>query len=180
MTIEKQSEETFARQAIVSRFVVGAALLTAGYLLGRATGSVILYAIYAASLVAIAYADVRERRVPNLIVYPAIVLALGVALAYPDWWRNLLGGAAAALLLTIPVFLYGPEKAGMGDVKLAFLVGLILGISPHLYWALFIAFATAALVGGVGILLGRLERRSTLPFAAFLALGTIVVLVLRT
>ena len=176
---EQQQEKSASRQAMACEAVLGTGLLAVGYLLGGVTGRIILHSIYAGCLLAISYTDVHERRVPNIVVYPAIGLALGVALAHPDWWRYLLGGAAAALLLTIPVFVYGPEKAGIGDVKLAFLVGLILGLSASLYWALLVAFAAAALVGGVGILLRRLHRKSTMPFGAFLAMGTMLVLFLR-
>jgi len=177
---EEQPKQSATRQAMACRAVLGTGVLAAGYLLGAATGWIILQAIYAGCLLAISYTDVRERRVPNIIVYPAIGLALGAALAHPDWWRYLLGGAAAALLLTIPVFIYGPERAGMGDIKLGFFVGSILGFSLYLYWALFVAFAAAALVGGIGILLRRLHRKSTLPFGAFLAMGTLVILLLRS
>lgn len=179
MTIGERSEEPLSWQAMAWRVVLAAALLATGYLLGTVRGLMILEAAYAVSLLAIAYKDVHERRVPNLIVYPAIALALGATPTHPDWWRYLLGGAVAATVLTIPVFIYGPEKAGIGDVKLAFLAGLILGFSLHLYWAFFIAFAAGALAGGLGILLGKLQRKSTLPFGAFLALGTLLVLFLR-
>lgn len=176
---EDQQKQSAARQAMACRAVLGTGLLAAGYLLGATTGWITLQAIYAGCLLAISYTDVRERRVPNIVVYPAIVLALGAVLAHPDWWRYILGGAVAALLLAIPVFIYGPERAGIGDVKLAFFVGLILGCSAHLYWALVIGFASGALAGGIGILLGRLHRKSTLPFGTFLALGTLLVLLLR-
>ncbi len=176
---EGQAKGFLTRQAVACRAVLGASLFATGYLLGSAAARILLGVVYGACLLAVALTDVRERRVPNVIVYPAVVLALGAALAQPDWWRYLLGGAVAALLLTIPIFIYGPERAGMGDVKLAFLVGLILGFSAHLYWALIIGFGSGALAGGIGILLGRLHRKSTLPFGTFLALATLLVVLLR-
>lgn len=178
MGTEEEPKKSANRQAMACRAALGAALLGSGYLLAAGTGRIVLHAIYAGCLLAISYTDVRERRVPNIVVYSAIGLALGATLTYPDWWRYLVGGAAAALLLTIPVFIYSPERAGIGDVKLAFFVGLILGFSMHLYWALLIGFASGAVGGGIGILLGRLNRKSTLPFGAFLAMGTLVILLL--
>lgn len=179
MASDEQSKETTNARAVAWRAALGIGLLLSGYLLAGTTGRTVVHAIYAVVLLAIAYTDIRQHRVPNVIIYPAIAFACGVAFTYPDWWKNFLGGVAAALLLTVPVFIYGPERAGIGDIKLGFFVGAILGFSLYLYWALFVAFAAAALVGGIGILLRRLHRKSTLPFGAFLGLGTTVVLFLR-
>jgi prepilin signal peptidase PulO-like enzyme (type II secretory pathway) len=178
MAIEEQPEKTISALAIAWRVALGIALLATGYLLAGTVPRSLLHGIYAVVLLTIVYTDIRQHRVPNLVVYPAIVFACGVALSHPEWWKNLLGGVVAAILLTIPVFIYGPERAGIGDIKMALFMGLILGFSMNLYWALLIAFAAGALVGGIGILLGKLHRKSTLPFAAFLGLGTIVVLFL--
>jgi len=92
----------------------------------------------------------------------------------PGWQTGLLGGMASALLLTIPVFIYGSEQAGIGDVKLAFFIGLIFGLSTALFYTLLIAFGAAAIIGFVGILLRKLHRKSLLPFGTFLALAAIV------
>ena len=62
-------------------------------------------------------------------------------------------------------------------MKLAFFIGLIFGFSMTLYWALFVGFGSAALVGLVGILLRKMSRKSLLPFGSFLALGAIAFLI---
>ena len=139
----------------------------------------VLWGGYVAVLIAIGYKDFRERRIPNRLVYPAILVALGAMFHFPGWQSALLGGAVAALFLALPVVILGPSRAGVGDVKLALFVGLILGYSYALYGAMFIAFGGAALVGLVGIALRMLTRRSLLPFGVFLAIGTIIMLVLQ-
>jgi prepilin signal peptidase PulO-like enzyme (type II secretory pathway) len=96
---------------------------------------------------------------------------------FPGWGRALLGGAVAALVFIIPVFIYGPERAGIGDVKLAFFIGLIFGFSLTLYWAFLVGLGSAALVGLVGIFLRKMSRKSLLPFGSFLALGAIAFLI---
>ena len=149
-------------------------LMAIGYLAATLLPSLLLRLGYAGVMAAASYVDLRERRIPNRIMYPSIAFALGAAGIYPGWLSGLAGGAAAGLVLTIPVLVYGPERAGIGDVKLALFVGLVLGLNASLYNAIFIAFASAALVGVVGILLGRLHLRSPLPFGPFLSLGAIL------
>jgi leader peptidase (prepilin peptidase)/N-methyltransferase len=132
----------------------------------------VLYIIYGAILASVAYFDIRERRVPNRISYPAILFALGAVRAAPGGWREaLLGAVVAAVALLVPVLVYGVQRAGIGDVKLALFIGLILGFSPALFWAALVAFASAASAGLIGILLGKLTFKSSLAFGPFMALG---------
>jgi leader peptidase (prepilin peptidase)/N-methyltransferase len=80
----------------------------------------------------------------------------------------LAGSAAGALLL--PVALARPAGLGMGDVKLAVLLGLYLGaaVAP----ALLVAFGGGALLGlGLVVRHGLAARARAVPFAPFLALG---------
>lgn len=159
------------------RLAAGGVLAVVSYL---AAGFLPPYAFYLAYIVvfsAVAYSDFRERRIPNRIIYPAILVALGAGFRFPGWGSALLGGAVAALIFIIPVFIYGPERAGIGDVKLAFFIGLIFGFSMTLYWALLVGFGSAALVGLVGILLRKMGRKSLLPYGSFLALGAIALLI---
>jgi prepilin signal peptidase PulO-like enzyme (type II secretory pathway) len=126
---------------------------------------------YATFLIAIAAYDVRRRRIPNAAVYPAIAIALVVALIRPDghWWSFLLAGLAAGAFL-IALSTISPGAMGGGDIKLAVLIGLVAGW-PGVLVAVFVAFAVGAGVGLLLIALGRLGRRDPLPFAPALAVG---------
>jgi prepilin signal peptidase PulO-like enzyme (type II secretory pathway) len=161
-----------ALQLAAGGVLVGASYLAAGFLPPYA-----FYLTYLVALTAVAYNDLRERRIPNHIIYPAILMALGAMFHFPGWGRALLGGAVAALVFIIPVFIYGPERAGIGDVKLAFFIGLIFGFSMTLLWALLVGSGSAALVGLAGIVLRKMSRKSLLPFGSFLALGAIALLI---
>lgn len=173
----------FTRESAL-KLVAAGALVVASYLAADLFPRNVFYIAYIISLTSVAYSDFRERRIPNRIIYPAILVALGAMFHhFPDWGRfpgwgiALLGGVAAALVFIVPVLIYGPERAGMGDVKLAFFIGLIFGFSMTLYWALFVGFGSAALVGLVGILLRKMSRKSLLPFGSFLALGAVALLI---
>ncbi len=126
---------------------------------------------FVAILIAIAGIDLEHRIVPNRIVAPAAVWALAAAafVASDELPELAIAGAAAFLLLLIAAVAY-PAGMGMGDVKLAGMMGLYLGaaVAP----ALLAAFATGALVG-IGIMAreGAAGRKKGIPFAPFLALG---------
>jgi leader peptidase (prepilin peptidase)/N-methyltransferase len=127
-------------------------------------------------LVAISVVDIEERRIPNIIVLPATG---GVLLAhlvlYPERYAEwLLASAGAALFLLLPLLFY-PAGMGLGDVKLALLLGAALGqgVIPAMTLAVFAAFlfALAVLVRG-----GPAARKTAIPFGPFLAFGALVVL----
>ena len=90
--------------------------------------------------------DVRERRIPNLLTGPALVLALGGHLVFGGW-GGLLGSAAAGLLagaLLLLFFMAG--GMGAGDVKLMAAVGCLVGLPP-LGLVLFATAVCGALFG---------------------------------
>jgi leader peptidase (prepilin peptidase)/N-methyltransferase len=127
------------------------------------------------TLVPVALIDLDHHIIPNRILAPAalLALALGSVLDPSGEPERLVAGAAAGGLLLIAAVAY-PQGMGMGDVKLAAVLGLILGreVAPAMFAALILA-----IVVGV-VLLARAapaERRSTgVPFGPFLAGGALV------
>ncbi len=128
---------------------------------------------YLALLAYVSYTDIRWRIIPNRVMYPALLVALAAMFVSPGWQAGLLGAAIAGGVFLLPVFLYGPERAGMGDVKLALLIGLVVGF-PSVVYALFATFALAALFSLAGLLSGKLSRRTAIPYGPFLAIGGVV------
>jgi leader peptidase (prepilin peptidase) / N-methyltransferase len=126
---------------------------------------------FAATLVTVAAIDLEHRIVPNRIVVPAAVFAVAAAVfVEPSQIPNLLtaGGIAFAALL-VAALAY-PAGMGMGDVKLAGVMGLYLGaaVAP----ALLAAFAVGAAVGVVILAReGATARKKGVPFAPFMAIG---------
>ncbi|HET7572254.1 MAG TPA: A24 family peptidase [Gaiellaceae bacterium] len=122
----------------------------------------------AAVLAWIAAIDVRRRIVPNRIVLPAAAAVLALrTLAHPSPVWFLAGLGAAGFLLAAA--LARPGAMGMGDVKLALLIGFAAG--PDVVLALLVACCAGALPGLWLALRGRAVRGATIPFAPFLALG---------
>ncbi len=131
-------------------------------------------AIFCSALVVVTGTDLTHRVVPNRVVLPATVLVLGLMTAddpSPEW---AIAGAGAFLFMFVAALAY-PSGLGMGDVKLAFLMGAALGGTVPV--ALFVGMI-AALVPAVFLLIrhGSKARKMAIPFAPFLALGSVVAL----
>jgi leader peptidase (prepilin peptidase)/N-methyltransferase len=128
-------------------------------------------------LVPIALIDLECKLIPNAITLPAAVAAVtvGVVLDPGHVPEQLIAGAAAGGFFLLAA-LARPGGMGMGDVKLAGVLGLYLGraVAP----ALFCALVSGVFVGALVIARkGAAEGRATkVPFGPFLALGAIVAL----
>ena len=150
------------------------AVVFAAVVLARgADWSLVLDLPFAAMLIAVAAIDLEHRIVPNKILLPMAVWGVGAsALVRPDALPELLiAGAAAFAALLLAAVAY-PAGMGMGDVKLAGVMGLYLGLS--VVPALLLAFAGGALVG-IAIIArhGSAGRKMGVPFAPFMALGAL-------
>jgi leader peptidase (prepilin peptidase)/N-methyltransferase len=137
--------------------------------------SIVLGLLLVGILVPISLIDLDKRIIPNKIVGPAAIAAIVIGLALKPSFvpEQLIAGAAAGGFLFIFAIAY-PAGMGMGDVKLAAVLGLFLGraVAP----ALLIGVAAGAVVGGVVIARVGVEkgRKTAIPFGPFLALGGIV------
>jgi len=134
-------------------------------------------AAFLAVLLALALIDARHRILPNRIVYPAIVgFALLVAAGALAGEGFDLAGAAVGFLGygggLLLVAIVSPRGMGMGDVKLAALIGLVVGSLGA--GRVLVAAGVGILLGGlvaVGALLAGRGRRQAIPFGPFLAAG---------
>ena len=154
---------------LVTALLIGACVLAFGL-----TGDAAVASLFCAALVAVSVTDLERKVIPNRIVLPAaaIVLAAQTALhPSPEW---ALGAFGAALFLFLAALAY-PAGMGMGDVKLALLLGAMLG------WTVPVAMMIAmlsALVPATVLLVrhGSAARKMAIPFGPFLALGGLVAL----
>lgn len=132
--------------------------------------------VFASTLVAVSVTDLERRIIPNKILAVSAVIGLALALATDPGGvpERLIAALAAGGLLFFAALAY-PRGMGMGDVKLAALMGLFLGRSVGA--ALIIALAAGSVVGLAMIARhGAAARKQAIPFGPFLALGGIVAL----
>ena len=137
-------------------------------------------ALLDASLVAllgvVTLSDLRTRLVPDRALAAALAVALPVFLlsdpgSLPG---RLLGGVAAGGFL-LAAALIRPDGMGLGDVKLAAVLGVYLG--ARIAEAMLVSFAAGSIAGLVMLVRhGWSARSRTIPFAPFLALGALIAL----
>ena len=154
---------------LVTALLVGACVLAFGL-----TAEAAVAAFFCAALVAVSVTDLERQVIPNRIVLPAAAIVLVAQTALhpsPEW---ALAAFGAALFLLIAALAY-PAGMGMGDVKLALLLGAMLGRTVPV--AMMIAML-AALVPAIVLLArhGSAARKMGIPFGPFLALGGVVAL----
>jgi leader peptidase (prepilin peptidase) / N-methyltransferase len=135
---------------------------------------IVLGACLAATLVTVTLTDLEHRVIPNKILIVAALIALAVIVAGDrDALVEHLLAAAIAFAVLFAVAIVYPRGMGMGDVKLAGVMGLYLGkaVAP----ALLIGFAAGAVYGIVLIATrGAEARKQAVPFGPFLALGGLI------
>ena len=148
----------------------GGVVLTAGSALEMALGLVLV-----TLLVAVALIDLEHRIIPNRLLAPAAVVGVAILAAVDPAAlpEHLIAAVAAGGFFLLAALAY-PRGMGMGDVKLAAVMGLYLGaaVAP----ALLAAFAVGTVVG-VGIIVRKgaaAGRKTAVPFGPFLALGGVV------
>ena len=126
---------------------------------------------FAAMLVAVAAIDIDHRIVPNRILAPMALYGLAAAaLVDPHLLlAGVIAGAGAFTFLLLAALAH-PAGMGMGDVKLAGVMGLFLGLS--IVPALAVAFLAGSIVGAAVLVRhGAGARKRALPFAPFMAFG---------
>ncbi len=149
-----------------------AALVVACVLVYGLTAYAVLASFFCVTLVTLSAADLRYRLVPNRIVLPAAAIVLVAHTAIDPSVEWLAGALGASLFLFLAALAY-PKGLGMGDVKLALLLGAMLGASVTV--ALMLGFL-AALVPTVVLFArhGSAARKMAIPLVPFLALGSVV------
>lgn len=169
------------RRAISPRYPIiealTAALAVAVVLTRHSDHAIALGLLLIAGLVPVTLIDLEHRIIPNKITLPAALgaIALGAALNPRGLPEQLIAGAGAGGFLLFFALAY-PRGMGMGDVKLAAVLGLFLGRSVAV--AILVAVLVGTVVGAavmarVGV---RSGRRTAVPFGPFLAFGGVVAL----
>ena len=165
------------KRRIAVAVVCGATAIGAGVAL--VSGPAVATGVTAAALVPLAVYDVRERRIPKRVVYPASLTAASALLVSAavagEWGR--LGSAVVACLLTVAALTaaWWLSGVGFGDVRLGGLVSLTAGwhgaaVSIAMWWWIAVMAAVVALLMRVG-------GHKAIPLAPAIAAGWAVALV---
>jgi leader peptidase (prepilin peptidase)/N-methyltransferase len=154
---------------LVTGLLVAACVLDFG-LSGRAA----VAALFCVVLVAISAIDLEHRIIPNRIVLPATGIVLTAQTALHPSLEWIVASLGASLFLFVFALAY-PAGMGMGDVKLALLMGAALGRTVPV--AMMVGMIAALLPSAVLFARhGSKARKMAIPFGPFLALGSVVAL----
>jgi len=143
--------------------------------------SAIFSGLVACFLIIIFVYDLKYYIIPDKVVYPAIAVALIfnfqflIFNQFPVFKFSILSAVGAAAFFLFIVLVSKGKWMGVGDIKLAFLMGLVLGF-PNILVALFLAFFIGAIIGIGLIVFGRKTFKSEVPFGPFLVAGTFLAL----
>jgi leader peptidase (prepilin peptidase)/N-methyltransferase len=151
------------------------ALLIAGCFLKFGwSADALIGSFFCAVLVAVSATDLERRVIPNKIVLPAAAIVLVANTVVHPSVEWLVAGLGASGFLLLAALAY-PGGMGMGDVKLALLLGVALGRTVPV--ALLVGMV-AALVPSAVLLVkhGNAARKMGIPFGPFLAVGGVVAL----
>lgn len=158
------------------------------------TTQMVIVVFYSCIFIIILGIDLEHKLILNRIVYPAAIIALildislhqpglvasapGVFQSMPDiaarTVSGITGGATGFVLLLIPALVF-QGGMGWGDVKMAGLIGLMVGF-PMVIVAILGAIIVGGIVGGMLLLLKIKGRKDAIPFGPYLSLATIVTL----
>lgn len=131
----------------------------------------VLLGVYEVSLLICFLVDFRKRIIPNRVVYPLGLISLSASPFIPWIGLGKAGiGLGIALVIFVPLLALG---FGLGDVKLAAVMGLMTGFPIVL-----VALVLGIIMGGVGaavlLISGRKSRRDFIPYGPFLVVGAVI------
>ena len=179
---------------VVAIEIITGALFAALYLKFGWGTQFIIAGAGGALLVAIAVVDLEHRLISNRLVVPAVVVLAVLAPLWPELGidralvfeqahlaslANSLAAGAGAFLVFLVVKAVYPAGMGAGDVKMAGMLGLLVGF-PGIAVALWTAVVVGGAVAVVLLVAGGRSRKDAMPFGPFLSAGGILALLAGT
>ncbi len=131
---------------------------------------------YFSLLLLVLVIDAEHQLILNVIIYPAAVLVLIINALTPDiqvtpGFLNGLAGGGIGLVLFLLIVILSRGGMGLGDVKMAALMGFMLGF-PDILVAIMLAVISGGLVAFATLVAKKKDKRQPIAFGPFLAVGT--------
>lgn len=137
--------------------------------------TIVFYLLITFIFVLLTFYDFLFKEVPDEVSLPAIILAIVFAVITKSMPLSML-----AVGILLPVFFFGGlffgsqgRWLGGGDIRIGALMGALLGW-PMILLGLFLGYLSGAIYSGAGLLTGKFNRKTQIPFVPFLLLGTYI------
>lgn len=146
---------------------------------------IIRYLFLIGCLVILAVIDQKCQRIPNriLLIMTIVrgILLVGEIICFSSFWKEILlsaaGGMLTGFLIFILAWFLSRKSMGMGDVKLAAVIGWYLGASL-IWWDLVVCLSFMAVYSLIQLIRKKVNIKDYIPMAPFFALGTVLVLIM--
>lgn len=164
----------------IAEFLTGLTYLII-YLAYGLSVQTLIYIILSSALIIIAFIDLNEQVIPEVISLPGMVigLILGFFVPYISFINSALGiviGGGIILVIRLAgSLIFKKESMGIGDIELAAMIGAFLGWR-YIMISLFLGFFLGALAGIILILSKIKSREDVIPFGPFIVLGSFITL----
>jgi leader peptidase (prepilin peptidase)/N-methyltransferase len=141
----------------------------------------LIYIILSSALITIAFIDLNEQIVPDVISLPGIVIGFIISFFVPyilfinSALGVVVGGGIILIIGLAGSVIFKKEAMGGGDVKLAAMIGAFLGWR-YIVISLFLGFFLGALAGIILIMAKIKSREDVVPFGPFIVLGSLITL----
>ena len=154
-------------------FITGVLFVLAYAMLGF-TPELIVAILFISMLVIITVSDIAYMLIPNKVLLPFVIVLFGLRIfvQLTPWWDSLLGAVVGfGILYLIAVV----SKGGMGggDIKLFFVLGLVLGTVNTLL-TLFLAALIGSIVGIIFLKRTKQGRKTPVPFGPSIAVAAVI------
>lgn len=135
----------------------------------------IIAILFVSMLIIITVSDIAYMLIPDKVLLPFAIVLLVLRFFIPldPWWDSLLGAAAGFLILLL-ISIVSKGGMGGGDIKLFFVIGLVLGTGGTLM-TLFFASLIGAIVGVIILRMKGQGRKTPIPFGPSIAAGALIV-----
>lgn len=139
---------------------------------------IISYIVLGIILAAAVVKDIRSRVIPDWLIILGAAAGIAIIFLNPgaSFLSSILGALAAGAILWLILFLT-KGGIGMGDVKLFACVGLFMGLEGTLE-AMLVSTVLSGIAGLIMLIFRISDRKGTIPFAPFIFLGTVLVILL--
>lgn len=134
----------------------------------------IIALLFISMLIIITVSDIAYMLIPNrILLFFGVLLAVGRIFIQTDPWWNSIVGAIGGFLILLLVSILSKGGIGGGDIKLFFIIGLVLGIFSTLL-ALFLASVIGLIAGAILLIYRKQGRKTPIPFGPSIAVASIL------